>query len=68
MQTIKVNGAFEEVRASTVHALLEEKGVDAKEGGLAVAVNGAIVPRSAWTDTALHARDAVEIVRAKQGG
>ncbi len=68
MQTIKVNGALEDVRASTVRALLEEKGVDADGRGVAVAVNGAIVPRSAWADTALRAQDAVEIVRAKQGG
>jgi thiamine biosynthesis protein ThiS len=33
-----------------------------------VALNGAVVPRSAWPRTVLRAGDQVEIVRARQGG
>jgi sulfur carrier protein len=36
--------------------------------GLAVAVNGEVVPRSSWTVTALDDGDAVEILTAVQGG
>lgn len=36
--------------------------------GVAVAVNGAVVPRSAWATTALRDGDAVEVVTAVQGG
>nr|WP_205862507.1 sulfur carrier protein ThiS [Planosporangium thailandense] len=36
--------------------------------GVAVAVNGEVVPRSAWTTTAVNAQDAIEILTAVQGG
>jgi sulfur carrier protein len=36
--------------------------------GLAVAVNGEVVRRAAWTDTRLAAGDHVEVVTAVQGG
>lgn len=36
--------------------------------GVAVAVNGEVVPRSAWAATALNDDDEVEVVTGKQGG
>nr|WP_205860960.1 sulfur carrier protein ThiS [Planosporangium flavigriseum] len=36
--------------------------------GVAVAVNGAVVPRSAWAATSLNKGDAIEILTAVQGG
>ncbi|MEJ2719938.1 MAG: sulfur carrier protein ThiS [bacterium] len=36
--------------------------------GLAVAVNGAVVPKGRWTDTALEAGDSIEVIHAVQGG
>ncbi len=36
--------------------------------GVAVAVNGTVVVRSAWAETALLAGDQVDIVTAVQGG
>ena len=36
--------------------------------GIAVALNGSVVPRAAWRATAFKAGDSVEIVRARQGG
>jgi sulfur carrier protein len=33
-----------------------------------VALNGEVVPRTAWRDTPLKPGDSVEIVRARQGG
>lgn len=36
--------------------------------GTAVAVNGEVVPRSAWAVTSLHAGDRVEVLTARQGG
>lgn len=66
--SIKVNGASEPLVATTLAALLAEKAADTFERGIAVALNGAVVPRAAWPATRLCAGDAVEIVRAKQGG
>jgi sulfur carrier protein len=48
--------------------LLAEKAVDTKQKGIAVALNGAVVPRAAWLQTPLMPGDRVEIVRARQGG
>ena len=54
--------------AATLAALLQEKAVDTGQRGIAVALNGAVVPRAAWAETVLRAGDSVEIVRARQGG
>lgn len=37
-------------------------------GGVAVALNGAIVPRSRWADQPVHEGDVVDLVVAAQGG
>jgi len=67
-QAIRVNGESEPFAAATLEALLAEKAVDTGQRGLAVALNGAVVPRSAWPATRLSPGDSVEIVRARQGG
>lgn len=64
---IRVNGESEPLVAATLAALLAEK-VDIEQRGIAVAVNGTVVPRAAWAHTTLRAGDSVEIVRARQGG
>ena len=65
---ISVNGQREQFGAETLDALLANKVVDCGERGIAVAINGAVVPRAAWPTTRLRPGDAVEIVRARQGG
>jgi sulfur carrier protein len=66
--SIRVNGETETLAAATLAALLMEKAVDTEQKGIAVALNGAVVPRAAWPATALKSGDSVEIVRARQGG
>jgi sulfur carrier protein len=65
---IRVNGESEPLAAATLEALLAEKALDTGQRGIAVALNGAVVPRAAWPATPLHPGDSVEIVRARQGG
>ena len=65
---IRINGQDEPLVAATLAALLEEKAVDVAQRGIAVALNGAVVPRAAWPQTSLRPGDSVEIVRARQGG
>jgi sulfur carrier protein len=67
-QNIRVNGESEPFSATTLAALLADKAVDTGQRGIAVALNGSVVPRAAWPATALHPGDSVEIVRARQGG
>jgi sulfur carrier protein len=65
---IRINGEDEPLVAPTLAALLEEKAIDVAQRGIAVALNGAVVPRAAWPQTPLKPGDSVEIVRARQGG
>jgi sulfur carrier protein len=36
--------------------------------GIAVAVNGEVVPKGSWSERTLQANDRLEIIRAVQGG
>jgi sulfur carrier protein len=65
---IQVNGAREPLTTATLETLLAEKAIDTGQRGIAVALNGAVVPRAAWPKTPLRPGDSVEIVRARQGG
>ncbi|MHA7132255.1 sulfur carrier protein ThiS [Oerskovia turbata] len=53
-----------------VAALLPELAADPGDAprGVAVAIDDAVLPRSAWTTTLVHDGDQVEIVTAVQGG
>jgi sulfur carrier protein len=65
---LRINGVEEEVAAATVADLLTDRGIGLQQRFVAVAVNGAVVQRAAWRETALGPGDAVEIVRPLQGG
>lgn len=65
---IRVNGQDEPLAVETIAALLAEKAVDVAQRGIAVALNGSVIPRAAWGDTRLRDGDSIEIVRARQGG
>lgn len=64
--TIQLNGEEHETTARTVAALLTE--LKAPQTGSAVALNGAVVRRAEHENTPLKDGDAVEIIRAVQGG
>jgi sulfur carrier protein len=66
--SIRVNGQDEPLGVATLAALLEEKAIDAEQRGIAVALNGNVIPRAAWPQTPLRPGDSVEIVRALKGG
>jgi sulfur carrier protein len=66
--TIRLNGEDRALNAATLAALLDEAEIGAQARGIAVALNGAVVPRGAWRSTRLNPGDSVEIVRARQGG
>jgi len=46
----------------------DSKAVDGSKLGVAAAVNGAVVPRSAWNGKELEDGHSVELVTAAQGG
>jgi sulfur carrier protein len=65
---IRVNGQDEPLQARSVAALLAQKEIPTDMRGIAVALNGRVIPRADWPGTPLAAGDAVEIVLARQGG
>ncbi|MGH6959366.1 MAG: sulfur carrier protein ThiS [Dongiaceae bacterium] len=65
---IRVNGQQEELTAATVLELLRAKGIDPSGRFVAVAVNGAVVPRRDWMTARVGADDNIEIVRPMSGG
>ena len=67
--TLQVNGQGREVPEGTrVGELVALVTGRAEPAGVAVAVNGRVVPRSSWGQAVLGDGDAVEIVQAVQGG
>jgi sulfur carrier protein len=68
MTTIRLNGETEQLSVGTIAELVAEMSDMPAGRGLAVALNGTLVRRADWAATPLKAGDAVEIVRAMQGG
>ncbi|MBB3808434.1 sulfur carrier protein ThiS [Pseudochelatococcus contaminans] len=65
---VRVNGQPELLSDKTVAALLARHDIDVDTKGVAVALNGVVLPRARWTETPLDADDRIEIVHARQGG
>ena len=65
--TIRINGKDETLAAATVAELLHTRGID-KPRGVAVALNGAVVPASGWSAARLTPGDTLEIVKPFGGG
>lgn len=61
-----VNGQLRDVEAGTVADLLRSYGLEGKM--VVVEIDGAIVPKEAWADTALQAGMKVELVHFVGGG
>ena len=64
---IRVNGDLSDVAPGTTVAQLLA-GLDAPDRGVAVALDGEVVPRGAWAATKIADESRVEVVMAVQGG
>lgn len=63
---IRVNGSEEDHRGETVEEMLARLSIGPK--GVAVALNGDVVPRSGWSSTTIPDESSIEIVTAVAGG
>jgi sulfur carrier protein len=64
-----VNGQSAEIQpGETVAAVLDRLGLSLDARGVAVAVDGEVVPRVLWSSFALDADARVEVLTAMQGG
>lgn len=67
MLSIRVNGEPNALTATTLAELLAARGIQ-RARGVAVAVNGQVVPARGWTEHRLAEGDDVEIVKPIGGG
>ena len=66
---VQVNGRPAELPdGATVAEAVKVVGIDGESRGVAVAVDGEVVRGTDWARTRLLERQAVEVVRAVQGG
>jgi sulfur carrier protein len=66
--TVILNGRLHELRDGVTVAEVVHELVERPERGVAVALDGAVVPRSEWAATRLSDGQHVEVLRAVQGG
>lgn len=67
--TVVVNGETVDIEApASVVEVLRRINVKVDAAGVAVARNGEVVPRSAWTSASVVAGDRIEVLHAVQGG
>jgi sulfur carrier protein len=66
---IRLNGEDSDVRAGeTVTAVLARMQLSPDARGVAVAVDGEVVPRAQWSSFTLEEHTRVEVLTAMQGG
>jgi len=65
---VSVNGVEQELATGATVADVVRSLVESPERGVAVALDGEVVPRSRWQATGLREGQAVEVLRAVQGG
>jgi len=69
MMNLVVNGEPRELPdGATVAAAVEASGAPPAGRGIAVALDGEVVPRGSWDATELRSGQRVEILQAVQGG
>lgn len=65
---IYLNGEPRERQGATISELLSDLGVEAGARGVAVAVDGEVVPRAEWPERRVNEGERVEALSAMQGG
>ncbi len=66
---VELNGEAADLPAgASVADAIEASGAESGQRGLAVAIDGEVVPRSEWGSTALDEGQSIEVVAAIQGG
>jgi sulfur carrier protein len=63
---IRINGADDAYLEENVEQLLTRRAIESR--GVAVAIDGEVVPRSTWASTTVPDGASVEIVTAAAGG
>jgi sulfur carrier protein len=64
---IKFNGESLDFSHSSLQELLTQQNL-AQKLGIAVAINGSVVPKSLWTETEIKINDDILVITAAAGG
>ena len=67
---VNVNGVSHEFthEAYTIFHLIQSLSINPEEKGIALALNGEVVPKTDWKEVFIQEQDFIEIVHARQGG
>ena len=65
---VKMNGEEITTEAVTINELISRQNMEGGDKGVAIAINGTVVPKERWHEHHLNEEDVIEIVRATQGG
>ncbi|GBC88711.1 Sulfur carrier protein ThiS [bacterium HR13] len=66
---VYVNGEKKEIsRNMSLHELLEYLGITYREVGLAISVNGEVIPKSEYKNRRVSEGDSIEIIHIVGGG
>ena len=63
-----LNGEPVDLSGATIAEILIERGLDPGRSGIAVAINGEVIPRASWNIHPLNDGDDIEVITAMQGG
>ncbi len=66
--TISINNQTIEVEAQTKLSNLVFQQVGENSKGIAVAINGQVIPKDSWMETPVKENDELLIIKATQGG
>ncbi len=65
---IEINGGPKTLEKETTLLVLIRDILEENMNGIAVAINGAVIPKTKWEITYIQNDDRIELVRATQGG
>lgn len=65
---VKINGEDVATEAATINELIRQQDLKAGDKGVAIAINGSVIPKDRWHEHHLNEEDVIEVVRATQGG
>ena len=63
---MRINGQDRTIERCSIREMLQR--LELGERGIAVALNGVVIPRSQWQATIIEEEDSVEVVTAAAGG
>ncbi len=66
--TVSLNNQTLEIEAQMMLSNLVFQQVGENQKGIAVAINGQVIPKSAWSETQISENDELLIIKATQGG